>query len=260
MKRMILFSAVVALTAPWGAQGQVPTAFDPGRVELTRDDLQRLLVQYDEALRSTAYSSRVMDQIRADADRIRDRLTDGDFRVGDAVVLSVQGEVNIPPEVPVEPGPQITLPLFGDISLEGVLRSEIEAHLTRELSKFVHDPVVRAQALMRLSIQGAVGTPGFFVVPADMLVTEALMMAGGPGRGSNLEKLRIDRGSDTLIEGEDLQLAILEGRTLDQLNLRAGDQIYLPEATRGGGFLRGFGRWALVLGTALVFGVRAARF
>ncbi|MGD2046543.1 MAG: hypothetical protein PVH96_10000, partial [Gemmatimonadota bacterium] len=58
--------------------------------------------------------------IRADAEAIRGRLTDGDFRVGDRIALSVQGEPSLPDTIPVQPGPMIALPLFGEISLHGV--------------------------------------------------------------------------------------------------------------------------------------------
>jgi polysaccharide export outer membrane protein len=255
MKHLLRVLVASLLLFPMHLEAQVPMAFDPGRVELTRSDLERLLEQYEEALRSTAYSGRVMDLIRADAQRVRDRLSEGDFRVGDAVVLFVQGEPEIPDTVPVEPGPQVTLPLFGSIPLAGVLRSELETHLTEELSAFIRDPVVRAQALMRLSIQGVVGRPGFFVVPADMLVTEAIMMAGGPGQDANLDDLRIERAGESLIEGEDLQEALIQGRTLDQLNLRAGDQIYLPPPPSGR-FWNIFLRYGIALTSFAIFGFR----
>ncbi len=137
----------------------------------------------------------------------------------------------------------ITLPLFGDIPLEGVLRSEVEAHITRALSAFLRDPRVDAQGLMRVSVQGAVGAPGFYVVPADMLLSEALMVAGGPAQNAELDDLRIERGMDVLLEGEELQEALRGGLSLDQLNMQAGDQVLLPE--RGQGV---FSRVALVFG------------
>ncbi len=176
---------------------------------------------------------------------IRERLENGDFRAGDRVALFVQGEPNLPDTVLVEPGPQITLPLFGSISLAGVLRSEIQEHLTRELGKIIHDPVVRAQGLMRLSIQGSVGRPGFYVVPADVLVGDVLMIAGGLSGDAKLDKLRIERGSRRILEGEGMQEALLQGRTLDQLNLQAGDQIVLPK--KGGSITGQVLRYGIVI-------------
>lgn len=242
--------------AAGSVRAQIPLEFGPEKAELSREDLTMLLQTYEEAVNSPAYSDAVKTAARANVARIRERLEEGDFKVGDRVVLSVQGEADLPDTVVVEPGPQITLPLFGSVPLKGVLRSEVAAHLTKELGRIIRDPVVRAQGLMRLSVQGSVNTPGFYVVPADMVVTDALMMAGGPRDNANLEDLRIERGSRPLIEGQLMQDALRQGRTLDQLSLQAGDQIFLPE--RRASPLAAIGRYAIVVLTAVFLGVRIA--
>jgi protein involved in polysaccharide export with SLBB domain len=71
-------------------------------------------------------------------------------------------------------------------------------------------------------------------MPAEMLLGEALMVAGGPTTNSNLDEVRIDRGTVRFLEGEALQEAIRNGLTLDQLNLQAGDQIVVPQRPSGG--------------------------
>ena len=235
-------------------EAQILPESDPGRSVRTRADLERLLADYESALASPAYSEGVKQAIRRDAERVRDRLRDGDFRLGDAVLLYVEGEPTLPDTVRVEAGPKIALPLFGDIPLAGVLRSEISEHLTRELARFIKDPVVRAEALMRLSIQGQVASPGFYVVPAQILVSQALMVAGGPAAEADLDDLRIERGAQTLLSGDVLQEALREGLTLDQLNLQAGDQVVLPAQRPGiwGSVLR----YGLIIGSTLLLGVR----
>ncbi len=226
--------ALIVGAAPTLAQSPVGT--DPGSAVRTRADLERLLAEYGEALASPVYSDAVKRGIRADADQIRARLQNGDFHVGDRIVLEVQGEPTLPDSVPVEPGPKITLPLFGEIPLQGVLRSELTPHLTQALSRFITNPVVRANGHMRLAVVGMISRPGFYTMPAEMLLGEALMVAGGPTPTSNLEGVRIERGPVVLMEGEPLQEAMRRGLTLDQLNLQAGDQIVVPER-RTGGFL-----------------------
>ncbi len=227
------FALLVAASAG-GLSAQIPVEFSPGSSELTRKDLERLLASYEQAVASPAYSSRVKDAARANMARIRTRLEEGDFRVGDRVALTVEGENAIPDTVVVEPGPQITLPLFGAISLAGVLRSETTEYLTKELGKVIREPVVRATALMRLSIQGGVRTPGFYLVPASMLVSEAIMEAGGPTTAADLEHLQIQRGTAVVVDAPAMQEALIDGRTLDQLSLQAGDQLLVPAKTAGG--------------------------
>lgn len=228
---MRLFTVLLALalsTVPAPAPGQLPVTTDPGRSVRTRADLERLVAEYDAALASPAYSEGVKRSIRADADRIRGRLRDGDFRVGDRVYVYLQGELNYPDTVVVEPGPMIALEPFGEVSLAGVLRSEITDHLTAELSRFIRTPVVRAQGLMRVSVLGDVGQPGFYTMPAETLLGDVLMMAGGPGANAILDELRIERAGQPLYEEDTVQEALRSGLTLDQLNLEAGDQIFLP--------------------------------
>lgn len=253
MKKLIL-AVALSVGAVVPLSGQLPLESDPGRTERTRADLENLLAEYTLAMDSPAYSNAVKASLRERAARIRDRLERGDFRLGDRITLYVEGEPNLPDTVPVEAGPMISLPLFGDISLEGVLRSEIQAHIGEELKTFIRSPVVRAKALMRISIQGAVGQPGFYVVPADMLLGEALMVAGGPAQNARLDDLRIDRGTQTLVDGEDLQEAVRGGLTLDQLNLQAGDQIMMPE--RGAGILQNIALVAGLLGTLSILLLR----
>ncbi len=239
---MFVIAAIVAVCgAP--LEAQVPFESDPGTSVRSRADLEELLRFYEDALLSPAYSDQVKASLGAEAARVRTRLRDGDFKLGDRIVLSVQGEPNLPDTVPVVAGPKITLPLFGDIELAGVLRSEVEAHIAQALSSFLRNPQVEAQGLMRVSIQGMVGAPGFYVVPADILLGEVLMVAGGPAQNANLEDLRIERGVEVLMDGDELQEALRQGLSLDQLNMQAGDQVVLPQ--RGNGL---FSNVALVVG------------
>jgi hypothetical protein len=224
---------LAASAAAMQVSAQVPIESDPGSSMRTRADLEKLLRYYEDALQSPAYSDQVKASLGVEAGRIRARLRDGDFKLGDRILLSVQGEPTLPDTVPVDVGPAITLPLFGEISLEGVLRSEVEAHIAEALSGLIRDPVVRAQGLMRVSVQGAVRLPGFYVVPADMLLSETMMVAGGPAPNAKLEDLRIERGVEMLMEGDELQEALRQGLSLDQLNMQAGDQVVLPQQGTG---------------------------
>jgi|SRR5690349_9970685 len=167
-----------------------------------------------------------------EAAAIRTRLARGDFRVGDRILLTVEGEKELSDTFSVGLGGQLTLPLIGNVSLEGVLRSELQDYLTHRLAQNLRDPEVRTRAFVRLSIQGAVTHPGYYGVPADALLSDALMAAGGTMQEANLSKLRIERDGKPLWEGKALQQAIAEGRTLDGAGLVAGDQVIVPR--RGG--------------------------
>jgi polysaccharide export outer membrane protein len=170
--------------------------------------------------------------VAREAAAIRTRLARGDFRVGDRILLTVEGEKELSDTFTVGLGGQLTLPLIGNVPLEGVLRSELQDYLTHRLAQNLRDPEVRTRAFVRLSVQGAVTHPGYYGVPADALLSDALMAAGGTMQEANLSRLRIERDGKPLWEGKALQQAIAEGRTLDGAGLVAGDQVIVPR--RGG--------------------------
>jgi len=186
---------------------------------------------------------------------VRARLQDGDFQVGDRVVLRVEGAdappegtapERTPPGTPrsveqqvsdtftVAPDRTILLPVWGTVSLRGVLRSELEPYLTREIARYVRDPVVHAHALVRVSVIGGVAHPGFYAMPADALLSDALTAAGGPIVDAKVHEMRIERAGVPLWTGAALQLALAEGRTLDEMNVRAGDRFVIPVRNRDG--------------------------
>jgi protein involved in polysaccharide export with SLBB domain len=130
----------------------------------------------------------------------------------------------------------ITIPIVGDLSVRGILRSELPEHLENHLRNFVREPRVQVQPLIRISVVGEVAVPGFYLVPAEVLVTDVLMRAGGPTRTARLSQMAIERGTQRIWEGEFLEQAVIQGRTLDQLNLQAGDRILVPTDTRRSGW------------------------
>src|SRR6266566_2125690 len=163
-----------------------------------------------------------------EAATIRARLARGDFIVGDRILLQVEGEPTLSDTFTVGLGGQLTLPLVGAVPLAGVLRSELHEYLTRRLAQNLRDPEVRTRSFVRLSIQGAVTHPGYYGVPADALLSDAVMAAGGTTQEANVARLRIERNSKPLWEGKALQQAIAQGRTLDDAGLIAGDQYIVP--------------------------------
>jgi len=217
---------VACLAGSAAAQSPAPDGFDPGRAELSRAQLEALLKRYDATAGSAAYTAAYRKQTRGQTALIRDRLENGDLQVGDKINLTVEGQQALTAQqFTVEPGRVLVLPAIGDIPLAGVLRSELETHLTRELSKYIVQPTVHASSLVRITITGAVAKPGFYLVPAESLVPDVLMLAGGPGTNADMKKIGISRNGQKIWDGGTLQNAIVQGWTVDQLSLRAGDQI-----------------------------------
>jgi len=253
---LLLIGALFLATSTVQAQTVVDPLDDIGGLEMSRPDLVRYLEYYQQVVDSDAYSGRLRARARAGIQLIEERLNVGDFKIGDRVVLTIQGEWNNAADTfPVEAGPELTLPVMGKVSLRGVLRSELEAHMTAELGRFIQNPVVRSESLIRLQIMGQVTAPGFYVVRSTVLIGEAIMTAGGPTNTADIEKMKIVRSNEEIWSGDVLQEAMTDGMTLDQMSLKAGDQIEVPQvATRAwtGAVLR----VGLMIGAATLFGAR----
>lgn len=240
-----LLLLVLAASACSGNPPTLPVA-RPGDLVSTRAELEQRLADYEASLASSEYSAEEQRRVSAEAETIRQRLEYGDFRVGDRILLSVQGEETLPDTAIVEPGQVIDLPLFGEIPVAGVLRSEIADHLSGEFSRFLREPVVRASGLVRVAVLGSVGNPGFFTMPAETMLADAIMAAGGPTGNANVDQVRIRRGPEEIMGGDQTRLALQQGLTLDQLNLQGGDQVTVPQRR---GFLGILGIMSTVVGS-----------
>jgi hypothetical protein len=162
---------------------------------------------------------------------IRDRLKNGDFALGDRIVIHVAQEPTLNDTFPVKTGRILILPNLPEISMAGVLRSEAQSYLTAQIGKYVKDPTVIVDPLVRVSILGAVQKPGFYTVRADMLASEVVMAGGGPTSDANLRKAVVRRNGVVVRDDKQLQVAFNRGVSLDALNLQAGDEIYVGTKT-----------------------------
>jgi protein involved in polysaccharide export with SLBB domain len=191
--------------------------------------------------------------------RLRARLAEGDFRPGDRVVVEVLGESTLTDTFAVTPQRTLVLPspAVGALPLQGVLRVEIQEHVAQFVARFVQRPSVRAWATMRLSFQGEVVRAGFYSIPPDAVLADALMAAGGTTREADLEKVRIERDGRRIWQGK-LQDVVAGGRTLEGAELRDGDQIVVPRRREGdlGSSLRFL--WVVVSLVGGVYGISRA--
>ena len=175
---------------------------------------------------------------RDEITEISRRLTVGDFRPGDRflvqdLVLARQGATQSGDTVIVREGtagPVFSLNTWNDAPLRGVLRSELGTTVDRYERTYVRDPRVRVVPLTRLSITGGVPRPGYYVVDPDRQLTDAITLAGGPG-ASNQKKGRITvrRDNKQIYDTKAVQTAIRDGRTLDDLGIRSGDEVRVEE-------------------------------
>jgi protein involved in polysaccharide export with SLBB domain len=226
----VTIALLVALLVFLPQTSSAQNAQDASGLYQSRAQLVELEKEYAGIAASPAYSSALRDEANQTLERIRQRLQNGDFQSGDRIIVQIRGE-NVPDEVVVEAGQLITLPVIGQISLAGVLRAELEEHLIKELGRFIQSPVAQATSTIRLLVQGAVGRPGFYVLPATVLLSDVVMAAGGPAPSADLDNIHIERGDRIVLSPEATRPAVVAGLSLDQLNLQAGDEVQVPVRT-----------------------------
>ncbi len=165
---------------------------------------------------------------------LRTRLKEGDFQEGDRILLSLQGgnqvigfpaSANQVDTLIVRAGKVVQFPQMTDLSLDGVLRSEVTERIQSHLAEYLRDPVVRVTPLLRIGVLGRVVRQGYYYTSADVLLTDLIMQAGGPAPDGDLRDVTVRRGSDAIWKSGDIRTALSDGLSLDRLHLRAGDEI-----------------------------------
>lgn len=226
---------IAFLFAAAPAIAQIPVPHASRGTHASREELMTLAAEAERQA-SSASAEETRQQKLLEARELRERLRDGDFQVGDRIVLSVRGDSALTDTFVVRAGRTLSLPNTSEISLAGVLRSELQSFVSKEIARYVREPVVQASSLIRLAVLGEVTRPGFYAVGSDVLVTDVIMLAGGPNSDADLRKVSVRRGTREVWTADRIHAAMTQGTTLDQLNLRAGDELVIGERKR-----RGFG-------------------
>lgn len=226
----MLVLALALFAAP--AQGQ--SSLGEGRRQATRAELEQAAKATEQAA-GFAPDNNTKGKLLADAAAIRQRLRNGDFLPGDRIYIVVVGDSALTDTFTVRGDRRLVMPNIPDVSLAGVLDSELSSFLTKELSRYLKTPQVTATGMVRLTLTGGVARNGFLTFPVDQAITDVLMTAGGLGPGSKLDETEVKRAGKVFIDKKSFQEAIRLARTVGDLSLRDGDEIYVPPASATSG-------------------------
>jgi protein involved in polysaccharide export with SLBB domain len=210
---LFLLLGVLCSAAALEAQQVTPSA----RVEATRPELEAIAAHPPKGMSA------------ADLAAVQSRLANGDFAVGDKIAIQVQNEPTLSNIFTVSGDRTLLLPSLPPLPLAGVLRSESDSVITAFIARFIRDPQVTVQPLLRLGVLGGVGKPGYYEVPSTSLVSEVVMAAGGMGQNGTMEKAQVYRGKTAVLDSKSVTAAITSGATLDLLNLQSGDNLQVGE-------------------------------
>ncbi len=214
----LLATSAALVSQPSRAEAQVP-----GTQLSSRGELTAAAEQAERAAAMGSGSAKTRNALVAAS--IRQRLRDGDFQPGDRIVFTVFSDALRTDTLVVRSGRILELPGKIDLPLTGVLRSELEDRASLEVLKYIRAQQVTVTPLTRIGVLGEVSRPGYFALPSDVPLTDAIMAAGGPTGTADVERTMVRRGSQEFRSADETRQAISRGLTLDQFGLRAGDEL-----------------------------------
>jgi len=227
MKRRMYIAALLPLAIAGLAAAQAPASADP---QVPGQDT------------TMPGSGPVLKPNPLEALRNFEPAADEAYRLGkgDEITVSIAGRPDLEAKLVVGPDGCVTLPLAGDIKLDGMTRPEagkaIEAALTSYYDNLSVQVTVTKYTSNRVLVLGAVATPGEVTFEGTPTLLEALTRSGlttgsvpnGQTRTALIpERCAIYRGSDQVVWVQ-LRELVESGNTLADLRLRRDDVVYVP--------------------------------
>lgn len=141
---------------------------------------------------------------------------------GDAVRLRFWRERDLDGEFPVDETGVAVLPILGQTQIAGRPPTELKLQIVEAYDEQLRNQDVQVVLLRRVSVIGAVGSPGLYFVDPTMTLGDALALAGGVVEGQGRPE-----GTRLVRDGRRISSEVPETFYLNEL--RSGDQIYVPE-------------------------------
>jgi polysaccharide biosynthesis/export protein len=160
---------------------------------------------------------------------------DGDYKIGpeDVLDISVWKNAELSRTVPVRPDGKVSLPLVNDIQAAGLTPSRLRQELTRRLSEYVPSPevavIVREVHSAKVSVVGAVRTPGRYEVRSPATVLELIALAQGFTDFASRERIVVLRQNGATPSRITFNYRkIADGTEQDNFFVQPGDIIVVP--------------------------------
>ncbi|MEM9169918.1 MAG: polysaccharide biosynthesis/export family protein [Pseudomonadota bacterium] len=138
---------------------------------------------------------------------------------GDRVKIAVFGEPDLSGEFQLDGAGQISMPLIGEVTAQGLDVRTLESRITERLAgDFLVNPRVTAQVLTfrPYYVYGEVRSPGEFDFASDLTVTNAVARAGGftPRARQSVVYIRRENASEEVRFELTPQLKVFPGDTV----------------------------------------------
>ncbi len=233
---------VGAMLSRFGAAAGAQDIVVAGPQRATRAELTARVADLQGQQSSARGAS--LGRLRREWSAIQQRLQTGDFRVGDRFVVSVRMDSVRTDTVLVRDSLRVLVLNLPEVSVAGVLRSELETHINAHVARFVRNASVRTSVLTRVSVLGAVLRPGFYYAAPDRPVSDLLMLAGGPLPDAKTDQFEATRGATKLVDSKAAKRIVKDGSTLEEVDIQSGDEVRFAQRRKV--------NWGLVVQLAFV--------
>jgi len=152
----------------------------------------------------------------------------------DEIDISVIPQSELDRTVTIRPDGKISLPLIGDVFVEGMTSEELTDKLTEEFSKYAKNPsvavIVTGFNSKKVYVIGEVFSQGAYPYTGTTSVFEAVEEAGSFTRRASLGRVILVRGDieDPTVIDINLKEVVTKGAKENDLHLQPGDIVYVP--------------------------------
>lgn len=160
--------------------------------------------------------------------------SDAEYIIGpdDVLAVNVWKEPDLSRAVPVRPDGKITLPLIGDVEVNGITPTQLQAKLEKNLAEYISKPTVTVTVQEakshKFNVIGEVVKPGTYILTGPMTVLDAIAAAGGFrewAKIKNIYVLRADTNGHLKIPFNYKQ--VINGKAAD-VPLKIRDTVVIP--------------------------------
>lgn len=173
----------------------------------------------------------------------------GDYEIGPGDLLAVSYDGSLPSydkgDKPrgyrVDGAGYVTLPLIGRTFVKGMTAEKVRMRVEAAVKRYIKEPAVLVQIEKPVShplyLIGAFKTPGVYYMDGPLNLIQGMALGGGPDATGNLRTARVLRGKKLL--AVDVYEALMKGDLRQNIWLKSGDTIYLPDAKNQNVFVFG---------------------
>lgn len=161
---------------------------------------------------------------------------------GDMIRMKVWREPDLSGDVIVDANGDAALPRLGPTRVAGLSADSVRGLVVTTYAQFLRDPAVDVMVLPRVTILGAVRSPGVHNLDPTMTIADALAVAGGASADGKQDQVELRR------RGSRVPVQLRLDARLADTPVRSGDQLVVPQrswVSRNAGLLLGAGSFGL---------------